>query len=171
MVTKNQAIYHNNKYNGLENKEKEPSEPVDMNTYQINNYRKNVTRLHFEDEPKVQGRQLVKDQRSCISLSVAYLTTPTSNQEHQPRDDNSIPCMTAWQIYTEQLQEKETSCNELRTTIQVSRKSERQHFSSRTDPSQGFIQAILMSVRRHKKLNLLIEFSNSIFIKFYLKTY
>ena len=30
---------------------------------------------------------------------------------------------------------------------------------------QGFIQAILMSIRRHKELNLLIEFSNSIFIK------
>ena len=79
MVTKNQAIYQNNKYNALENKEKEPSEPVQMNTYQINDYRKNVTRLHFEDEPKVQGRQLVKDQQSCISLSVAYLTTPSSN--------------------------------------------------------------------------------------------
>ena len=34
---------------------------------------------------------------------------------------------------------------------------------------QGFIQAILMSVRRHKKFNLLIEFSNRIFIKFYFK--
>ena len=34
---------------------------------------------------------------------------------------------------------------------------------------QGFIQAILMSVRRHKKFNLLIEFSIRIFIKFYFK--
>ena len=34
---------------------------------------------------------------------------------------------------------------------------------------QGFIQAILMSVRRHKKLNLLIEFSNSFFTNFFLK--
>ena len=34
---------------------------------------------------------------------------------------------------------------------------------------QGYIQAILMSGRRHKKLNLLIEFSNSTFIKFYFK--
>ena len=34
---------------------------------------------------------------------------------------------------------------------------------------QRFILAILMSGRKHKKLNLLIEFSNSIFIKFYLK--
>ena len=36
---------------------------------------------------------------------------------------------------------------------------------------QGFIQAILMSGRRHKKLNLLIEFSNAIFIKFYFKAH
>ena len=35
----------------------------------------------------------------------------------------------------------------------------------------GFIQAILMSGRRYKKLSLLIEFSNSIFIKFYFKAY
>ena len=31
---------------------------------------------------------------------------------------------------------------------------------------QGFIQAVLTSVRRHKKLNLLIGFSNSIFTNF-----
>ena len=36
---------------------------------------------------------------------------------------------------------------------------------------QGFIQAILMSSRWHKKLNFLIEFSNSIFIKFYFEAY
>ena len=36
---------------------------------------------------------------------------------------------------------------------------------------QGFIQAILMSGRRHKKLNLLFKFSNSIFVKFYIKAY
>ena len=34
---------------------------------------------------------------------------------------------------------------------------------------QGFIQTILMSGRRHKKLNLLIDFSNLIFIKFCFK--
>ena len=36
---------------------------------------------------------------------------------------------------------------------------------------KGFIQAILIFVRRHKKLNLLIEFSNSIFITFYFKAF
>ena len=33
-----------------------------------------------------------------------------------------------------------------------------------TDNNQGFIQALLISVIRHKKLNLTIEFGNSIFI-------
>ena len=36
---------------------------------------------------------------------------------------------------------------------------------------RGFIQAILMSASWHKKLNLLIEFSNSIFIKSYFKAF
>ena len=35
----------------------------------------------------------------------------------------------------------------------------------------GFIWAVLMSGRQHKKLNLLIVFSNSIFIKFDVKAY
>ena len=35
--------------------------------------------------------------------------------------------------------------------------------------TQIFIQAFLMSGSRYKKLNLLIEFSNSIFIKSYFK--
>ena len=36
---------------------------------------------------------------------------------------------------------------------------------------QGFIQAILMYGRRVKNLNLVIEFSNTIFIKFCFNTY
>ena len=36
---------------------------------------------------------------------------------------------------------------------------------------QGFIQVLLMSGRQHKMLNLLSEFSNSIFIKIYFKAY
>ena len=36
---------------------------------------------------------------------------------------------------------------------------------------QAFIQAVLMSGRRHKKLNLLIDFWNSIFMKFYFIAY
>ena len=42
-------------------------------------YRKGLSWLHFDDEPRVQERQQVKDQHSCISFFVAYPTTPSSN--------------------------------------------------------------------------------------------
>ena len=45
----------------------EPVEPVQMK------------RLRFDDEPKVQERQQVKDQQSYISVFVARLTFPCSN--------------------------------------------------------------------------------------------
>ena len=45
------------------------------------------------------------------------------------------------------------------------------HFAARKNNAWvRFIQAILMSDRRHKKLSLLIEFRNSIFIKLYFET-
>ena len=72
--------------------------------------------LYFDDELRVQEKQQVKDQQSCISIFVAYPTIPSSNQEHQPRHNISIPCMAVWLIYkdTKQPQEKETSQNESR---------------------------------------------------------
>ena len=84
------AINQNNKQTFLENKGMEPVEPVQMNIYQSNTYKKDLSWLHFDDEPKVQERQQGKDQKSCISIFVAYLTITSNNQEHQPRDDNSI---------------------------------------------------------------------------------
>ena len=57
------------------------------------------------------------DQQSYISVFVVYLTIPSSIQKHQPRQDNSIPCMAVWQIHrdTERPQEKK-----LRRTIKSS---------------------------------------------------
>ena len=37
-------------------KEVEPVEPVQMNIYQSNTYRKYLNWLHFDDEPRVQER-------------------------------------------------------------------------------------------------------------------
>ena len=51
-----------------------PVEPVQMNIYQSNTYRKDLTWLHFDDELSLQERQRVKDQQSCISVFVAYLS-------------------------------------------------------------------------------------------------
>ena len=72
-------------------KEVEPVEPVLKNIYQSNTYRKD-----FDDEPRVQEKQQVKDQQSCISVFVACLTIPGSNWGHQPRCDSSIPYMGIW---------------------------------------------------------------------------
>ena len=52
----------------------------------------------------------------------------------------------------------------------VSRGAARPHWES-VIGRQGLIQAILMSTRRYEKLNLVIEFSNSIPIKIYFKAY
>ena len=51
----------------------EPVEPVQMNIYQSNTYRKDLSWPHFDDEPRVQEKQQVKDQQSCISVFVLHL--------------------------------------------------------------------------------------------------
>ena len=63
------------------------------NIYQSNTYRKDLNWSHFDDEPRVQEKQQVKDQQLCIIVFVACLTIPSSNKGHQPRHDNSIPYM------------------------------------------------------------------------------
>ena len=73
---KNYAIYQKNEETSLENTEMEPVDPAQMNIYQSNNFKKDLSWLHFDDEPRVQERQQMKDQ--------------------QPRQDNSISCMSVW---------------------------------------------------------------------------
>ena len=58
---KNCAIYQNNEYTSLENKEVEPIQPVQMNIYQSNTYKKDLSWLYFNSEAKVQERQQTKD--------------------------------------------------------------------------------------------------------------
>ena len=60
----------------------EPVEPVLKNIYQSNTYRKDLSWPHFDDESRVQEKQQVKDQQSCIIIFVACLTIPSSNYEH-----------------------------------------------------------------------------------------
>ena len=59
--------------------EVKPVEPVQINTYQNNTYWKDLIWLHFNNEPRVQERQQVKDQQVYISIFVDYLTIPSSN--------------------------------------------------------------------------------------------
>ena len=86
-----------------------PSRKRYRNYKDIDTYRKDLSWSHFDDEPRVQEKQQVKDQQPCIIVFVACLTIQSSNWGHQPRCDNrDIPHMTVWQIYrdTEQPQEK-----------------------------------------------------------------
>ena len=56
MVTENHAIYQNNKYTSLEEKEVETVKPVLKNIYQSNTYRKDLSWPYFDDEPRVQEK-------------------------------------------------------------------------------------------------------------------
>ena len=80
-----------------------------MNIYQNNISRKDLSWLNFDDEPRSQERQEVKIQQSYNPVFLAYLTFPSSSQEHQPRNENSISWKVVCQAYrdTEQPQEKD----------------------------------------------------------------
>ena len=106
-------LYTNNNrkiMTSLENKDMTPVEQVQMNVNKSNTYRKDLTWLHLDNDPRVQEGQQVKEQQPCISFFVAYLTFSRSSQDYQSRYDNSIPYKTIWKIYrdTGQPQEKET---------------------------------------------------------------
>ena len=60
------VMYQNNEKTSLENKEVETVEPVHMNIYQSNTYREDLRWLHFNNMPRVQRRQQVKDQQYYI---------------------------------------------------------------------------------------------------------
>ena len=60
-------------------KEAETVEPVLKNIYQSNTYRKDLNWPHFGDQPRVQEKQQVKDQQTCIFIFVAYLNIPSNN--------------------------------------------------------------------------------------------
>ena len=66
MATENHGIYQNKKV--------EPVEPVRMNICQRNTYRNDLSRLHFDSEPRIYEKQQVKGQQSYIPVFVTYLT-------------------------------------------------------------------------------------------------
>ena len=68
-----------------------------MSIFQGNTRKKDLGRLHFDDEP----------------------TYPSSNLEHYLRNDNNIPCKVDWKIYRDKVyfQEERTSQKELRVQL------------------------------------------------------
>ena len=69
-----------------------------MKIYQSNTYKKDLSWLYFEVEPriKVQEKQQVKDQQSYTLVLVAFLTIQSSNYEQHPRHNNNIPHKAVW---------------------------------------------------------------------------
>ena len=88
----------------------EPVELVQMSIYQSINYRKDLSWLHFDAEPRFQERQQKRDQQTCISVFVAYLKIPSSNYRSNSPDMKTV--FNAWLygrfIDTEQPRETET---------------------------------------------------------------
>ena len=79
-------------------------EPVDLvleNIYQSRSYRKHLIWPRFNDEPRVQEKQQVKNQQSCIFVFVAYVAILSSNLGRQPRCEDSIPHILGHGRFTE----------------------------------------------------------------------
>ena len=57
----------------------EPGETVLKKIHQSNTYRKELSWPHFDNEPRVQEKQQVKDQQNEIFTLAACLTIPSSN--------------------------------------------------------------------------------------------
>ena len=89
---KNLASYWNIKWISHKNEEVEPVQLVQMNIYQKIPI-VYLSWLHFDEESSFQDEQLVKEQQSYISVSLAYLTYPRSSQELQLINEHSISCL------------------------------------------------------------------------------
>ena len=68
-----ESVYQNNKWTSHENNAAEPGQPVLMNIYQSNAYRKGLTQLHFFEGPSVQEKQQELNQQYYILVFVTYL--------------------------------------------------------------------------------------------------
>ena len=82
-----------NEWTYLEKNKVEPVQPVLKNIYLRNTYRKDLSWSDFDNEPRVQEKQQVKEQQFCIFVFVVCLTIPSGNYRYKPRRDNSIPYM------------------------------------------------------------------------------
>ena len=70
--------------------EVEPVEPVQMNIYQSNTYRKDLSWLNFDNEPRVQ-ESAVREGPTVLHIHFSSLSNYLKSTH-----DNSIPCMTVW---------------------------------------------------------------------------
>ena len=62
----------------------EPVQPLQMNIYQSNTYRKDLSKLHFDDQPRVQDSQQERNQQSYISVFVACPPFQVATRSNNP---------------------------------------------------------------------------------------
>ena len=67
-----------------ENRQVEPVQPVQKDINQSNTHRKDLSWLHFEDEPRAHEMHQVKNQQYYIPVSVAYLSYTSSSRSTSP---------------------------------------------------------------------------------------
>ena len=74
----------------MEKKEVEPVESVLKNIYQSNTYRKDLSWPHFNNAPRVQEKQQVKDQQFCLLVFVVCVIIPSSGDRATSGERNFI---------------------------------------------------------------------------------
>ena len=62
----------------------EPVQPVQINIYPSNTYRDDLYWPYFDDEPRFQVRQQMRDQQSYMRVSLPYLTYPSNIRSTSP---------------------------------------------------------------------------------------
>ena len=141
MVTE-KSVYQNNENTSLKNKEVKPIQPFQMNIYQVSTYRKDLSWLHFDKEPRVQERHSKLRINSPAYLLLQHL------QQFQLATRRTSQDMTEMQsnLRRKRLYRLNQGSNFLggsfsnrdnvRASIQFRTERQPQHdFSSRTDPS------------------------------------
>ena len=134
-----------------QNKEAGLIQPIQMNIYQNNIYRKRLKMATF-------WWFQVKDQQSYIPVLVAYQRYPSSSWEHQPTNGNSIPCKTLRSIYSDK-------------NIPRSKKSKNQRFQfpessfSYRDNVSALIQFRTKTQSHYLERWFIVKNSSLIFIK------
>ena len=63
----------------------EPVDPVQKNIYQSNTYSKDLTWLHFDDDPSIHEKQQMNNQQSCISVKEQVLHVLHTSQTYRIR--------------------------------------------------------------------------------------
>ena len=95
---------------------KQPFQETQMN--QCNTCKTELNQPHFNNEPWKAEVQV--QQSHILFWQIVWYSNVTSNQEHQLRHDNSIPCKFRWWIYGNKARPLRTETPDNKWTLQFS---------------------------------------------------